>query len=41
MEILFLVFLENLHIVSIVATPIHIPTNSVGEFSFLGGINSD
>ena len=35
MVALFLVFLRNLHTVSIVTTPIYIPTNSVQGFPFL------
>ena len=35
MAALFLVFLRTLHTVSIVASPVYIPTNSVDGFHFL------
>ena len=35
MVALSLLFLRNLHTVSVVATPIYIPTNNVRRFSFL------
>ena len=34
MVVLFLIFLRNLHTFSIMAAPVDIPTNSVGEFPF-------